>query len=180
MNSFINYKVLDLENKTHIELLINNLLTNLLSTCSICGYENGKVYDAKNPTFYRIILKKEMPKFLFITFDLLKEDDIGNIEILQKIEYKRRLNYQNIISSIHTDTIKINNFNYNVKGIISKPQYNHFTSFIMNYTGNNNNLKLNKSYYYDGMSINHNIKEISNLKNYLGDALPYLDLYIKD
>ena len=48
-------------------------MINELATCKICGYENEKIKDINNPTFYRIITEKITPKIIFIVFDLMNE-----------------------------------------------------------------------------------------------------------
>ena len=57
----------------------NKNLTNELTQCSICGYQNGKIVNENNPNFYRIINDKIFPYFIFIAFDLLNEHDSGTI-----------------------------------------------------------------------------------------------------
>ena len=105
LNPYITFKEIDIDKKEKIENKFLTLMTNELTTCKICGYENAKVFDVNNPTFYRIISKKNFPKTIMVVFDLLNENDKDNEYSLESIEIQRRIQYNTHITDILQTTI---------------------------------------------------------------------------
>ena len=52
LNPYIIYRENDLLKQESISSKINQLMCNELTTCKICGYENEKIKDINNPSFY--------------------------------------------------------------------------------------------------------------------------------
>ena len=179
---YFSYIEEDIISKKEIENIIISKFINIMSTCSICGFNYEKVYDINNPTFYRIFQKINLPKFIFIGFDLLNENDIdldSNFNLSMETELERRKKYNINIIEILKFNFTLNNEIYYLKGIINTPTYNHFTSFIIYYDGINNNLVKGENYYYDGLDPDYNIKSISDIKNEIIQYNPYIGLYVK-
>ena len=179
LKPYINVNEPDLLDKISIETIINRNLTNELTQCSICGYQNGKVVNENNPNFFRIINNKKYPQFMFIAFDLLNELDQGSDEQLRHIEYNRRIQYNSIICDYMTDNLEISGLRYNLKAVICTPKYNHFTVMLIDLKEDIFSLKKNNDYFYDGISKNHDILLIKNKTLKLSKENPYIALYQK-
>ena len=106
-------------------------------------------------------------------------DIASNEDQLMELELEKRKKYINNIIEILKFNIKLNNEIYNLKGLINRPTYNHFTSFIIKYDGIRNFLLKGENYYYDGLDPEFNIKLISNIKKEITQFNRYIDLYIK-
>ena len=178
LNPYISFKEIDIDKKEKIENKFLTLMTNELTTCKIWGYENGKVFDANNPTFYRIISKKNFPKVIMIVFDLLNENDKGDEYTLELIEFQRRVQYNMHITDILQPTIEIEKHIYELKSIISTPQSDHFTCFLLDFDKNIYSLKTGFNYYYDGTTTLHDIQPIENAKDLIISKNPYVGIYV--
>ena len=180
LHPYIVYKAEDINNNIDIISMFNNLMCNDLNTCKKCGYDKeGMIINIANPTFYRIIRNKIPPKILFVIFDLLNEYDAGMQIELEKIEFKRRGQYNNQLLNILKKTIHQESTFYELKAIILTPQYDHFTAIIFNYQNENLDLKKGKDYFYDGIASRHNIEECNDLKGALKDNIIYLGIYVE-
>ena len=154
-------------------------MKNELSICNKCGYDNkGKILNSSNPTFYRIIHEKISPKVFFVVFDLLNENDERTQYELDILEFQRRKQYKVLLYSLLKKEIKLENSLYELKGIILTPQYDHFTSLILNYNSDIFDLKKGFNYFYDGMTIQHDINLVNNLSEVLKDNIIYMGVYI--
>ena len=72
------------------------------------------------------------------------------------------------------DNFKIFNVEYNLFGIISCPTTAHYSSSIINYPYDNQDLKKNESYYNDDLIIPSIIKNINNLKMKTESTIEFL------
>ena len=109
---YFSYFEEDIISKKEIENIIISKFINMMSTCSICGFNYEKVYDINNPTFYRIFQKINLPKFIFIGFDLLNENDIdldSNFNLSMETELEKRKKYNNNIIEILKFNFTLNN-----------------------------------------------------------------------
>ena len=78
------------------------------------------------------------------------------------LEFQRRKQYKDVLYSLLKKEIKLENSLYELKGIILTPQYDHFTSLILNYNSDIFDLKKGFNYFYDGMTIQHDINLVNN------------------
>ena len=78
------------------------------------------------------------------------------------------------------NNIIIRNDVYILLGLISCPFNEHYICMLINLYEDFNSLKKGLTYFYDDMSINHDLNEISNYKDLLEDNLPYIGIYIKN
>ena len=71
------------------------------------------ILDINNLTFYRLVNEIHLPKFIFVIFDLLNENDNG--DEFEFIEYERRKQYNlsllNILKKVLFMKIKLMNWN---------------------------------------------------------------------
>ena len=180
LNPYIIFREEDIKNNSNIIKKINSLLANDLTTCNRCGYDKeGNILNIDNPTFYRLINCKKFPKVLFVLFDLLNYNDTGNRNELEKIEFNKRKFYKDKLSEILCNSFNVENHIYELKALILTPQYDHFTSIILDYQNDLINFKKGNNYYYDGMTINHFLEEIKNLKDILNTNIIYLGAYLE-
>ena len=179
LNPYIIFKEDDVINSEKIDNKFYNLMKNELSICNKCGYDSkGNILNSSNPTFYRIIHEKISPKVFFVVFDLLNENDEGTQYELDILEFQRRKQYKDVLYSLLKKEIKLENSLYELKGIILTPQYDHFTSLILNYNSDIFDLKKGFNYFYDGMTIQHDINLVNNLSEVLKDNIIYMGVYI--
>ena len=108
-------------------------MINEFTTCKIYGYENEKIEDINNPAFYRIITEKITPKIIFIVFDLMNESETGTDLSLQVDEFNKRIKYNFRIIDILKPSFEYEKEIFNLKAVFCTPQYDHFTSLIINY-----------------------------------------------
>ena len=159
----------------------NSLLINELTTCKKCGYDiNGDILDINNLTFYRLVNEIYLPKFIFVIFDLLNENDKGNEFELEYIEYERRKQYNLSLLNILKESFIYENKIYTLKSLIFTPQSDHFTTIILNNQNEVKNLKKGLSYFYNGDTTNHCLEIINELNSILDRNLIYLDLYAEE
>ena len=136
-----------------------------LMPCNNCNLGNN--FPTARIT-YQII---SYPNFLFILFDMRS---------YQHLKQKRDL-----IKKLIIEDLKLTeNDQYKLKGCITCPWYNHFTMFINKLTIKdiNNELELNKNYYYDDNEFNGNFQRCNNSDIYQilnFDIFPYLLIYEK-
>ena len=91
LNPYIVFKEEDILKNETINSKFNSLLINDLTICKKCGYDiNGNILDLNNLTYYRLVNEIHLPKFIFVIFDLLNENDNGDEFELEFIEYERR------------------------------------------------------------------------------------------
>ena len=179
MNPYIIIKENDIIKKELITNKFNELLRNELTICKQCGYDaDGTIFDLSNPTFYRLIKNKRYPNIIFFIVDLLNETDEGTRSELEIIEFNRRKGYNNSLISILKNKIEYENNIYELKALILTPQSDHFTAILLNYENKIYGLKLG-NYFYDGMTYNHEIKEINNMNDILKSNIIYLGIYLK-
>ena len=133
LNFYIIFRENDLLKEESIPSKINQLMSNELTTCKICGYENENIKDINNPSFYRIIIGKIESNVIFIVFDLLSESEQGTELSLQLNEFNKRIKYNNRIIESLRSTFEYDKILYKLKAVICTPQYAHFTSLIINY-----------------------------------------------
>ena len=134
LNPYIIYKEEDIISNESISNKFNSLLTNELTTCKKCGYnDKGIILDESKPTFYRLIIKKLFPKIIFVIFDLSDINDKGTRSELEIIEYSRRKNYNDELFKVLVNNFSYENHNYELKALILTPQSDHFTSVLLNY-----------------------------------------------
>ena len=111
------------------------------------------------------------PKFLFVLFDMRS---------YQHLKLKKDL-----IKKLCLENINLTeNDHYKLKCSITCPSYNHFTIFInkLNSKVINNELELNKNYYYDDNEFNGNFQMCRNLdieEIFNNNIFPYLLVYEK-
>ena len=180
LNPYIIYKEEDIISNESISNKFNSLLTNELTTCKKCGYnDKGIILDESKPTFYRLIIKKLFPKIIFVIFDLSDINDKGTRSELEIIEYSRRKNYNDKLFKVLVNNFSYENHNYELKALILTPQSDHFTSVLLNYDKGVLGLKKGVNYFYDGIKANHYIEEINNLHDLIKDNIIYLGLYIE-
>ena len=153
-------------NMNNIELNIYySLVYDGLMPCNDCNLWNN--FPTARIT-YQII---SYPHFLFILFDMRS---------YQHLKQKRDL-----IKKLFIEDLKLTeNDQYKLKGCITCPGYNHFTMFINKLTIKdiNNELELNKNYYYDDNEFNGNFQRCNNSDIYQilnFDIFPYLLIYEK-
>ena len=97
-------------------------MINEIIQCTNCGYnEFGIIKDIANPSFYRIITNRYLPKLIFVLFDLLNEYDKGAQLKLDLLEYQRRIQYNKDIINILNGNINFDSIILELKGIIFTP-----------------------------------------------------------
>ena len=106
-------------------------------------------------------------------------NDTGNRNELEKIEFNTRKFYKDKLSEILCNSFNVENHIYELKALILTPQYDHFTSIVLDYQNDLMNLKKGNNYYYDGMTINHFLEEIKNLKDILNTNIIQLGAYLE-
>lgn len=130
LNSYITIREINIIKNIEINSITNNLLLNELTHCSLCGYKDGRIIDINNPKYYRIFKKKFLPKFIFIVFDLLNENDYGTDEKQADLELKKRCLLINDIIKYLKNEIFIENQKYILLSIINAPFKNSFYNII--------------------------------------------------
>ena len=113
-----------------------------------------------------------------VVFDLLNENDKGDEYTLELIEFQRRVQYNMHITDILQPTIEIEKHIYELKSIISTPQSDHLTCFLLDFDKNIYSLKTGFNYYYDGTTTLHDIQPIENAKDLIISKNPYVGIYI--
>ena len=91
LNPYIIYKEEDIISNESISNKFNSLLTNELTTCKKCGYnDKGIILDESKPKFYKSIIKKIFPKIIFVIIDSPDTNDKSKRSELEIIEYFRK------------------------------------------------------------------------------------------
>lgn len=125
----------------------------------------------KDRIFPKSIVKyyvNSYPIILFILFDLSFDELKSNKDKIKNLT-------RNII-------ILEKDVQYSLIGIISAPNFNHFTCFIYNYEGSISmfNLEKGKYYLHDGLNNNGNFIELTDdINNYFDIHIPYILIYKK-
>ena len=165
LSPYITYKEIDINKMELISNKYKELMKNEIGQCSKCGYDitHNIILDIKNPTYYRIYNNIKYPQFLFVIFDLSDINVQGiNYDDLERIEYNRRIQYNQKIINILTEKIEFDNLVYDLKAIICTPSYDHFTCFLINVEIYVCYFEKNKIYYYDGLDSQYKVNIVQN------------------
>ena len=174
LNHYIIFKEEDILNEETIESKFNKLLTNELTTCKKCRYnKKGEVIDIKNPNYFRLINKINLPKIFFVVYDFLNENDERTEEELEEIEFYRRKQYNDLLLNLLKDRITYENKIYILKSFIFTQQSDHLTTTLLNYQNELLNLKNQTNYFYNDDIKNHILKEIDNLNRIFKENFGY-------
>ena len=107
-------------------------------------------------------------------------NDNGSRNELEEIEFNKRMVYKDKLSKILCNRFIFENRIYELKALILTPQYDHFTSIILDYQNDLMELKKGVNYFYDGNTKNHMLEEIKDLKDILNNNIIYLGLYLEN
>ena len=157
INTFFQLSLDDLNNSGLDECFFNKYKTILKNFCPNCQKtENERLFPKCFVNYY----VKSYPSILFVLFD-------SDYENLHK-------NKSTIIKLTQRNLLLEKNVKYSLIAIISTPNINHFTCFIVNYQSNSPkfNLQVGKNYLHDGCHNDGKFVELDENLNYL------LDIYL--
>ena len=163
-NSYISLNDTDLNKYNTLQGKIDDLLFVDDGTCPRCGLnlsvdKINNVNNHKLTSFKTITSNVSFPKCLIISFDL---ETGGNIIA----DYDNLILYQNKIRQLLNYSIKLNDFIYELIGLINMPSSDHFTCSIFNKRIKDSFISGNNYYYNDGYHHNSKIfKEKFNLNS---------------
>ena len=158
---------------TKNDFLYNNINEKIISfklttfgSCEICMHKNQNIYTSfLNNCKTIFILDFKLPKFLIFNLELSDQGEDGNLQ------YKNIINLKNNYKHLFPTYFIYDNLTYNLKGTINQYSINHYNSLIIRNKNTRYNFELNKSYLYDRLNTNNNIKEVKISSNYNIDEI---------
>ena len=77
LGPYIEIKESDLKLEINLEDIVKRKLENVQSVCPLCGYDKNKKIISK--TYFKIFNRIEVPKFVFVNFELLMKMNMNYI-----------------------------------------------------------------------------------------------------
>ena len=143
------------------------------------GYDKDKKIISQ--TYFKIYNKIELPKFIFINFEFIDENEseINNRLEEERLCFNKRIKNNDGIIKFLLSEQKIFGKKYELKAIINTPQIDHYNGIIINLNMLYYNLDLGNTYIYDGNKNSNLIIKVNNLTNALNKNYPYIGLFLK-